>query len=184
MDPRELPDPDLVARFLDGDVDAFTTLTRRHEDKIFAIAWRITGDRSDALDATQDALLTVYRKVGSWRGDSAFSTWLYRIVVNATRDVMRKKGRAPVPEAEITPRPSSEDLEGDVSTRLDVRRALMDLPEDYREAVVMHDIGGIPYEEIAEATGVALGTVKSRISRGRRKLARSLEPARDPGASH
>jgi RNA polymerase sigma-70 factor, ECF subfamily len=181
--PSDLSDPELVTRFLEGDTEAFTTLTRRHEDKIFAIAWRITGDRSDALDATQDALITVYRKVGSWRGESAFSTWLYRIVVNATRDVMRKKGRAPIPEEEVTPRPSSDDVEGEVTTRLDVRRALMELPEDYREAVVMHDIGGIPYEEIAEATGVALGTVKSRISRGRKKLARSLEPTRDPGAS-
>ncbi len=183
MDLRDRSDPELVASFLDGDVAAFTALTRRHEDKIFAIAWRITGDRSDALDATQDALITVYRKVGSWRGESAFSTWLYRIVVNATRDVMRKKGRAPVPEEEVIPRASSDDVEGEVSTRLDVRRALLELPEDYREAVVMHDIGGIPYEEIAEATGVALGTVKSRISRGRKKLARSLEPAQDPGAS-
>ncbi len=183
MDPKDLSDPDLVERFLEGDVGAFTTLARRHEDKIFSIAWRITGDRSDALDATQDALITVYRKVGSWRGESAFSTWLYRIAVNATRDVMRRKGRAPVPEEEITPRASSEDVEQQVATRLDVQRALMELPHDYREAVVMHDIGGIPYEEIAEATGVALGTVKSRISRGRKKLARSLEPSRDPGAS-
>lgn len=183
MGPEETSDAELVQRFLSGDDDSFTLLARRHEDKIFSLAWRMTGDRSDALDATQDALLTVYRKAGSWRGESAFSTWLYRIAVNATRDIMRKRKRAPVPEEDIAVPPSEADVGAQVTARIDVAAALASLAPEYREAVVMHDMGGMPYEEIAEATGVALGTVKSRISRGRRKLAEALEPADGAGAS-
>jgi RNA polymerase sigma-70 factor (ECF subfamily) len=176
---------------------------RRHEERIFALAYRITGNRADALEATQETFLSVLRAASSFRGGSEVSTWLYRIGINAARDALRRRRRAPVPterpdvlgpvakrsshrgiraagsagaeDERGTGSAGAEDVEEVVAARVDIARALALLPEDYREAVVMHDVGGIPYEEIARVTGVALGTVKSRISRGRRLLAERLE---------
>ena len=171
-------DNELLARFLDGDQASFTTLVARHEDQIFALALRMTGDRADALEAAQETFIAAFRRAGKFRGEAAFGTWLYSIGVNACRDLLRKKKRTPIPTEEL-PEPTStgtsvEDL---VVTRLDLARALDELSEEYRQAVVMHDVGGIPYEEIAVRLGVPVGTVKSRISRGRQTLARLLEQA-------
>jgi RNA polymerase sigma-70 factor (ECF subfamily) len=177
-------DESLLAAFLGGDRNAFTTLVRRHEDRVFALALRMTGSRADALDATQEVFLTMFRRASSFRGDAAFGTWLYRIRVNACHDLLRQRSR----RAENDDEPEFEDahasgLEESAALRLDLTQALAELPHEYREAVVMHDLGGIPYEEIARLTGVAVGTVKSRISRGRRRLAAGLEQAPDPEAS-
>lgn len=175
---RQASDEQLLRNAAAGDGDAFTALMRRHEDKIFALALRMTGNRTDALDATQDTFISAYKQAGKFRGESQFSTWLYRVGMNACNDLLRKRSRAP--------RPSSDEMndaepvkgpgvaEG-VALRLDLSRALAQLPDDYREAVAMHDLGGVPYEEIAGITGVAVGTVKSRISRGRKRLAEILE---------
>lgn len=176
-------DEQLLREAAKGDQGAFTTLMRRHEDKIFALALRMTGDRADALDATQDTFISAFKQASKFRGDSQFSTWLYRVGINACNDLLRKRSR--------TPRPSSDDMpmgepasgpgvaEG-VALRIDLSRALAQLPDDYREAVALHDLGGVPYDEIAQMTGVAIGTVKSRISRGRKRLAEILEqPAGD-----
>jgi RNA polymerase sigma-70 factor, ECF subfamily len=173
----ERSDELLVRAFLDGDQNAFSDLMRRHEDRVFGLAYRITGNRPDALDATQDAFISAFRRASSFRFDSAFTTWMHRVTLNACYDLLRKRGRT-------TPEEHPEDEKGHgaaalddaVALRLDVAQALAALPEDYREAVVMHDLGGLPYEEIATTTGVAIGTVKSRISRGRRRLAELLEP--------
>ena len=175
-------DEELLRRAAAGDQSAFTALVRRHEDRVFGIAIRMTGDRADALDATQDAFVSVFRQAGTFRGDAAFTTWLYRVAVNATRDLLRKRRRLPEPVEELperdVPGTSPEDT---VNLRLDLAQALASLPDDYREAVLLHDVGALPYEEIAKITGAALGTVKSRISRGRRRLAVLMEgpPRRD-----
>ncbi|HYO60322.1 MAG TPA: sigma-70 family RNA polymerase sigma factor [Actinomycetota bacterium] len=174
----------LLQRAAGGDQPAFSALVKRHEDRVFAIAMRITGDRADALDATQDTFVSVFRQSGSFRAEAAFTTWLYRVAVNACRDLLRKRKRLPEPTEELPeqarPGIGTEDV---VGLRLDLTRALAQLPEDYRDAVLMHDLGAIPYDEIAEITGVALGTVKSRISRGRRRLAELLEqPAPAPAS--
>jgi RNA polymerase sigma-70 factor (ECF subfamily) len=149
---------------------------RRHEDRVFGIALRITGDRADALDATQDTFVSVFRQAGTFRAEAAFTTWLYRVAVNSCRDLLRRRRRLPEPTEELPERPrpgiATEDL---VGLRLDLAAAIAQLPDEYRDAVLMHDLGALPYEEIAQATGVALGTVKSRISRGRRRLAELLE---------
>lgn len=170
------PDEELLQRAAGGDQSAFSTLVRRHEDRVFAIAVRIMGDRAEALDATQDTFVSVFRQAGSFRAEAAFTTWLYRVTVNACRDLLRKRRRFPEPAEELPersdPRTAHEDV---VGLRMDLARALARLPEEYREAVLLHDVGAIPYEEIAGLTGVALGTVKSRISRGRRRLAELLE---------
>ena len=177
-------DEELLERAAAGDQAAFSALVRRHEDRVFGIAVRITGDRADALDATQDTFVSVFRQAGSFRAEAAFTTWLYRVTVNACRDLLRKRRRLPEPVEELPERPrpgiGTEEV---VGLRMDLARALAQLPEDYRDAVLLHDLGAVPYEEIALITGVALGTVKSRISRGRRRLAELLEqPAAAPAS--
>ena len=175
-------DEELLASFLGGDELCFSELMDRHEQKIFAVALKITGSRADALDATQEAFVTAFRRAEAFRGEAAFGTWLFRIAINAAKDVVRK--RKPTEEL-------PEDgggfahgrVDDTVALRLDLSSALRDLPAEYREAVVMHDLGGIPYEQIAEATGVRIGTVKSRISRGRRRLAELMEPGADATSS-
>lgn len=178
-DLEELSDSRLLELFLDGAEDAFTILMRRHEDRIFGLALRMTGDRADALDATQDAFIQAFTRARSFRGESAFGTWLYRIGVNACHDLLRRRGRAPIPEEEVPEEASPGRVDERAAARVDVSAALAQLQEDYRTAVVMHDLGGIPYEQIARETGVGIGTVKSRISRGRRRLATLLEQS-DP----
>jgi RNA polymerase sigma-70 factor (ECF subfamily) len=183
-----LRDEALLQAFLGGDQDAFTTLMRRYENRIFGLCRRLVGDRADALDATQEAFISAFRRAHTFRGEAAFGTWLYRIGINSCHDLLRKRGRLPTPEDSETlaahaPSGVPPNIEETVSLNVDLRAALAELSPDYREAVVMHDIGGIPYEEIAEATGVAIGTVKSRISRGRRKLADALEQPRAPQPS-
>lgn len=183
---RESPtDEDLLRQAAAGDQSAFSALVRRHEDRVFGIAIRITGDRADALDATQDTFVSVFRQAGSFRAEAAFTTWLYRVAVNACRDLLRRRRRLPEPTDELPERArpgiGTEEV---VGLRLDLARALAQLPDEYRDAVLMHDLGALPYEEIAQITGVALGTVKSRISRGRRRLAELLEQPAPPPASY
>ena len=181
-------DEELLEDFIAGDRSAFPVLVRRHEDKLFALALRMTGNRHDALDATQDAFVAAFRRASSFRGDSAFGTWLYRIAINACQDLLRKRGRETVQDledpAEAPITDDTERIEDAVVARVDVARALAALPEEYREAVVLHDLGGIPYEEIARITGAKMGTVKSRISRGRRRLAELMEHPQTPATSN
>jgi len=172
----ELGDEHLLALFLDGDERSFELLVRRHEDMVFSLALRMTGDRSDALEASQEAFISAFRRAGSFRGEAAFSTWLYRIAANAAHDVMRRRKRE-YPSEEV-PETPADDPAGGVALRVDIAAALARLPEEYRDAVTLHDLGGVAYDDIARLTGAKLGTVKSRISRGRRMLAEMLEPAR------
>jgi RNA polymerase sigma-70 factor (ECF subfamily) len=184
---ESIDDEALVARFVAGGSEAFEQLMRRHEDRIFGLAYRITGDREDALEATQETFITLFRRARSFKGEAKFGTWLYRIAINAARDVLRKNRRAPPPVDPMEPAPGpvayGAPLDDTIALRADLRRALDALAEDYREAVVLHDLCGLPYDEIARSTGVALGTVKSRISRGRRQLAEHLEHRPDVRAS-
>lgn len=181
----ELPDEQLITMVAEGDQAAFTILARRHEDKIFALAHRVLGDRGDALDATQETLLTVYRQAGTFRGDAAFSTWMYRISINTSRDLLRKRRRWQREGEDVAGLdPASPGrVDDQVTQRIDLARALDQLADDYREPVLLHDVVGLPYEEIARLTRTNIGTIKSRISRGRRKLAELLEPRASAAAS-
>jgi RNA polymerase sigma-70 factor, ECF subfamily len=170
----ERSDETLLRDFIAGDPDAFEALMRRHEDKIFSLALRMTGERADALDATQETFVAAFRNARSFKGNSAFSTWLYRIGINSCTDLLRRKKRI-VPTEDVETGIVQNRVEDDVPLRLDLAAALAKLTPDHREAVLMHDVGGLPYEDIASLTGVQLGTVKSRISRGRKKLAELLE---------
>jgi RNA polymerase sigma-70 factor (ECF subfamily) len=167
----------LVAAFVESkDQRALEVLLARHESRVFGIAYRILGNRADALDATQDVFLTVFRKAGSFRGQAAFTTWLYRLTTNACHDIGRRKARAPLP-METLPNPPGAGS-GEMDTRLGVEQALRALPQDQRVAIVMRDLYDLDYEQIAAATGVPLGTVKSRIARARRALAGIMDDSR------
>ncbi|HEY7876547.1 MAG TPA: sigma-70 family RNA polymerase sigma factor [Actinomycetota bacterium] len=186
MAPDPRTDERLLADFVGGEARAFDELVTRHEDRLFSLALRMTGERSDALDATQDAFVAAFRRAGSFRGDAAVGTWLYRIAINATQDLLRKRARNVTQDLDEPgheqPAPG-ERVEDTVAARVDVARALASLPDEYRDAVVMHDLGGVPYDEIANLTGAPMGTVKSRISRGRRQLAELLEHRRPASTS-
>lgn len=176
MEVERLSDEQLLDQFIAGRRACFDALVRRHEDRIFALALRMMGDRSEALDASQEIFLTLWRRASSFRGDSSFSTWLYRIGINTCHDLLRKRKRVPQPQEELPePVDAGPDIEEGVAVRMDLAGALAEIQSDYRDAVLMHDLGGVPYDEIARLTGVPVGTVKSRISRGRRALAAALE---------
>jgi RNA polymerase sigma-70 factor (ECF subfamily) len=185
--PEARSDEQLIEAFVAGERPAFEEIVRRHEDRLFGLALRMTGNRTDALDATQDAFVAAFRRAHSFRGDSAFGTWLYRVAINVTQDLLRKRSRDVVSETEVEEHAATgsvERVEDAAVARLDVARALAALPEEYREAVVMHDLGGVPYDEIARLTQTPMGTVKSRISRGRRQLAGLLEHREAPEPSN
>ena len=171
----EPTDEELVRRFVSGERGAFDVLVSRHERRIYNLAYRMLGRRDDALDAAQETFLACYRKVEGFRGGSAFTTWLHRVALNVCYDTLRRRSREdPAPDdARIEP-PAVADPAEASATAVDVRRALLEVPEDFRAVLVLHDVQGVPYEEIAEAIGVPIGTVKSRLHRGRAALARAL----------
>jgi len=168
-DPAGAADLELAASAAAGDRRALEALLDRHADRVHAICRRIIPNPEDALDATQEALVAVTRGIARFDGRSAFTTWCYRVATNAALDELRRRGRRPVPldaPLDLTT-PSGE---GAVDARLDVDRALADVPEDFRTAVVLRDLADLDYPEIASVLGVPVGTVKSRIARGRRLL--------------
>jgi len=169
-------DRQLLAAHVSGDPDAFAALVSRHGDRLWALAVRTLGDREEAADALQDALVSAYRGAGGFRGDAAVTTWLHRVVVNACLDRLRRRKSRPT-----VPLPASEpaDVRDDhdrTETRLDVHAALAQLPEHQRQALVLVDMHAMSVAEAAAVLQVAEGTVKSRCARGRAALAPLLRP--------
>jgi RNA polymerase sigma-70 factor (ECF subfamily) len=168
-------DDALVRRAQRGDRYAFELLVEHHEQRMYTLAARVVGSRDDAADAVQEALVRAWLALPKFRGDARFSTWLYRIVVNAAHDVRTKRREQAVeePPEPVDPRDrfAAQELSGEL------QRALNELDESYRVAVVLYDVLGCSYAEIAEMTGVPEGTVKSRIFRGRTELAERLGTA-------
>jgi RNA polymerase sigma-70 factor (ECF subfamily) len=175
-------DADLLRAHVEGDPAAFAELVRRHRDRLWAVALRTIGDREEAADAVQDALLSAHRAAARFRGDSAVTTWLHRIVVNACLDRMRRRQAHPtVPlpdgghfdDARVNgPEPAAPVQDHD--TALVVRQALAGLPADQRAAIVLIDVQGYAVAEAAVILGVAEGTIKSRCARGRARMAITL----------
>ena len=177
MTGRRDPDAALIERYLRGDVGAFNDLMRAHEDHVFAICLRMLRDREAALDATQETFITVFRKVDRFSGHSAFSTWLYRVAVNTCYDQARRSGRRavePLLEGVDPPDESAAVALESVELRPDLEAALAGLPAEFRSAVVLCDAEGLSLQTVSEILGVPVGTVKSRVFRGRRLLAESL----------
>jgi RNA polymerase sigma-70 factor, ECF subfamily len=184
-------DLELLHAHVSGDPDAFATLFHRHRDRLWAVALRTLADREEAADALQEALLSAHRAAARFRGDSAVTTWLHRIVVNACLDRMRRRRAHPTvplpdgsradpydPSAAGGVEPAAPATDHD--TVLVVRDALAQLPDDQRTAIVLVDLQGYPIAEVAEMLQVAEGTVKSRCSRGRARLATLLGHLRQP----
>lgn len=170
-------DIDLLARVVSGDREAFETVMRDNEDRVFSVCLRILGDRESALDATQDTFLTVFRKAGQFRGGSAASTWIYRIAVNTCYDQIRKTRRRrtdPLPDHVDPADPAAEEAVDSAALRPEIEHALAELPADFRAALILADLEGLSLPATAEILGVPVGTVKSRLFRGRRLLADRL----------
>ncbi|WP_079036775.1 RNA polymerase sigma factor SigM [Streptomyces silaceus] len=174
----DMSDQDLLACHVAGDKDAFGELVRRHRDRLWAVALRTLGDREEAADAVQDALVSAYRAAHTFRGQSAVTTWLHRITVNACLDRARKAA-----SRKISPIDDNERLEQLLEPeesaaapveRGDVHRELVEalgtLPHDQRAALVLVDMQGYPVAEAARILNVPTGTVKSRCARGRARL--------------
>ncbi len=166
------PDAPLVRRARRGDKRAFGELVERHQAKLFTLAARTLGNEADAADAVQEAFVRAWLALPRFREGARFSTWMYRICLNAAYDVGAKRRAVPVESAPETPDPRDPFLEAELSGAL--QQALDELDPDFRLAVVLYDVLGCSYAEIAELTQVAEGTVKSRIFRGRTELARRL----------
>ncbi|MEU7753330.1 RNA polymerase sigma factor SigM [Micromonospora sp. NPDC049171] len=173
-------DLELLRAHVDGDRHAFAELFHRHRDRLWAVAVRTLGDREEAADALQDALLSAHRAAARFRGDSAVTTWLHRIVVNACLDRMRRRQAHPtVPLPDGNRAGDGSGIGGiepvapapDHDTALVVREALAALPVEQRAALVLVDVQGYPVAEVARILGIAEGTVKSRCARGRARLA-------------
>jgi RNA polymerase sigma-70 factor (ECF subfamily) len=187
----EPSDEDLAMRARDGDRRATEDLLRRHQDRIARICRRLCRDRHDAEDATQDALLAIATGLARFDGRSAFATWAYRIAVNRSLDELRRRRRRPEPVAPdhrapdhrdpdhrrgpgAAEPPDPADLAVAARERDRVLGAMALLPDEFREAVVLRDVLDLDYAEIARLLGVAPGTVRSRIARGRGRLADAL----------
>lgn len=167
-------DQELVRLFTQGDLAAFEELVRRHEQRIYNLSLRMLGRPEDARDATQETFLAALRKLPSFRGDSSLGTWLHRVGMNACYDILRRRKRRAEEGMPENPIAAPGDFAESSAEALDVQRALARVPEEFRAVLVLHDVQDLPYEEIAQVLGVPIGTVKSRLHRGRVGLARIL----------
>lgn len=178
----------LVERCKRGDRDAFDALMRRHERKVFNFAYRLSGNYDEANDIAAEAFVRVYTRIQSFRGDSAFLTWLFRIVTNVFLDARKRRRSRPAEsleqlidaddralarhadEASVNPQAELERAERDEL----LQRAIASLPEYQRAMILLYHVEGMSYEEIAQAMDLPVGTVKSRLNRARRALREAL----------
>jgi len=185
-------DQALVERVQRGDKTAFDLLVRKYEHRIVKLVNRYVHDSAAALDVTQEAFIKAYRAIPSFRGDSAFYTWMYRIAINTAKNYLVAEGRRPVdfnldlqdPEqfemhARLSHNDSPEAMVLTEEIRLTVEAAITELPEDLRTAIVLREMEGMSYEEIAISMECPVGTVRSRIFRAREAIDRRLAPLLD-----
>ncbi|MBP7983316.1 MAG: RNA polymerase sigma factor RpoE [Chromatiaceae bacterium] len=186
---ERLGDQELVARAQAGDRRAFDLLVLKYQQKVAGLIARYLRDPNEVQDVAQEAFIKAYRALGGFRGESAFYTWLYRIAINAAKNHLASRGR----------RPPRDDIEMEVAEQLEsggrlremgtpenhllseeiaqtVQKALDELPEDLRTAIVLRELEGLSYEEIAEAMDCPIGTVRSRIFRARDAIEKRLSP--------
>lgn len=169
---------DTVRRAQAGDVDAFEQLYREHAGRIYALCLRLqAGDTSDATELMQDVFIRAWRRLSTFRGDCAFSSWLHRLAVNTMLENARGDRRR---IARVLPMDDTSRLEGaarssSVDLRMDMEDAIATLPKGARLAFVLHDVEGYQHQEIAEQLGVSVGTIKAQLHRARRLLRERLE---------
>lgn len=175
MNISSAPDDLLIQRAKRGDSVATDALLRLHYDSVRAVCHRIVVNKADAEDATQHALISIVRALPGFDGRAKFSTWVYRIATNAALDEVRRIRRRPTPtDIDATFVLPVADGTGAVEAQMDVAQALALLPEEYRATLVLRHVADLDYEEIAEIQGVPVGTVRSRLARGRTQLANIL----------
>ena len=176
-------EPALIASARKGDLDAFNTLVLAYQHQVYNLAYRIMGDEASAADATQEAFISAYKHMQSFRGDS-FKSWIFRIVTNACYDELRRRKRRPASSLEGLVGDEDIEIEYDIPDESDspeshverrelaqvIQFGIETLPPDQRITLVLSDVQNMSYEEIATITGANLGTVKSRLSRARAKL--------------
>jgi RNA polymerase sigma-70 factor (ECF subfamily) len=181
-DSASLPsDQVLVARVLGGDLDAFGIILTRHQHRVYSIATNFAANSDDAGDLAQEIFLKAYRSLPRFRGQSAFSTWLYRIAVNAGVDYVRRRARAGCVSLDDDLISASSDAQLDPEQeaerrqfRSDLVRAISGLSVKLRVALILHDVEGLTHEEIARIVGCSVGTTKSRLFRAREEVRRRL----------
>jgi len=179
--PPPAPPADLVARAQAGDQTAFRELYRQHAARVYALCLRLTGDARDAEERTQDVFVRLWDKLRSFRGESAFSSWLHRLAVNVVlnerRTTVRRERRvmpAEDPDAVVGAQHAAP-LPGSAGLSIDLERAIAELPDGAREVFVLYDIEGYGHGEIAQLVGIAEGTSKAQLFRARRLLREKLE---------
>ncbi|MFB3739441.1 MAG: RNA polymerase sigma factor [Candidatus Velamenicoccus archaeovorus] len=169
------PDPRTLARAREGDLDAFEELVRSYQADLWRFAYHFTRDRALAEDVTQEAFLRAYRFLRSFRGDSRFTSWLFRIARNCAMDAIRgRAGR----DARQAPAPLGPP---DPQARAELHAALASVSEDHREPFLLIEVFGLSYREAADVLNVRVGTVKSRMHRARLAMMRALEVEEDAG---
>ena len=183
-----MTDQELAARARDGDQDAFEQLVRDNEKRIYTLALRMTGSREDALDLAQDAFFHAWKALSTFQGESSFATWLYRLATNLCLDHLRaqkrrtqsmgpalslddaENGPVQVADQQLQPQEAVERSE----RRRALERGLASLPDHHRQVLIMRELSGLSYQEIAQVLDLDLGTVKSRIARARLSLRKIL----------
>jgi RNA polymerase sigma-70 factor (ECF subfamily) len=181
--PKAASEAQLIARAQRGDEEAFATLFEAHKRRVYSLCLRMTGNTAEAEDLAQEAFLQLFRKIATFRGESAFSTWLHRLAVNVVLMHLRKKGLQQISLDEVD---SSQDepvkrdygsddrrLVGSVE-RIRLQRAIADLPPGYRTVFVLHDVEGYEHNEIAEIMNCSVGNSKSQLHKARMKLRERL----------
>ena len=180
-------DFELIKRVTAGEPGAFDELFHRYRDQIYSLAYRMTGSAVEAEDLCQEVFIVALKKMDSFEGRSAFSTWLYRVAINRSRDYLRKKKRSPetvsssmegspeIPDSFAAPSAVPERAAVSADAQRLVSEALLKLPSNLRAPLVLHELEGLEYSEVARLLRLPVGTVKSRIFRARTKLAVLLE---------
>ena len=174
----------LVERCRDGDLGAFEELYRQHSGRLFSLAVRMLGNQTDAEDQLQEIFLSAHRKLQSFRGDSALGTWLYRLAMNQLLDYVRSRAARTgqltdgLDDATLLADAGGHRLADRAIDRIDLERALAELPEGCRAAFILHDVEGLEHKEVSEVLGIAEGTSKSQVHKARLRLRELLRGQR------
>ena len=182
------PDGELLGRVREGDRSAFNQLVLKYRNRVMGVAARMLGDRAEAEDLAQDVFVKVYRSLGKFHGDALFSTWLYRVTANSCLNHRKKRQREWRLKEELTdfeplradPPSNPHSLLENKQLRAQLERAMRALPEEQRMVLILRDVEGLSYEEIAECLGVELGTVRSRLHRARAAVQAGIKTFSSP----
>ena len=169
-----------------GDQRAMEALYTAHSGRVYTVVRRLVGDDHLAEDVSQDAWVRAFEKLGSFRGDAAFGTWMHRLAVNTALNRLRRSGRRPEVESAAEPPLAPPDADERILSQRVLGQALDRLPDGYRQVLVMHDVEGMTHEEIADSLGVAVGTSKSQLHKARARMRDLLAPpvGRNEAGSH